>query len=318
MKKSLRIFWISAVSLCCYLLACNSPQKALQTDDPIFRLVSSDKSGLHFANQVLENDTLNYYTFPYLFMGGGVALGDINQDGLSDIFITGNMVPNRLYLNKGNLQFEDISESAGIMGDDRWYTGVSMLDINQDGWLDIYVCVSGKYGPFENQLYINNRDQTFSEGASKYGLNDNSTSIQATSFDYNQDGLLDLFVANYPQLPVSMGRAFYAQKMQQNRPKDSGHLYQNMGNGRFEDVTTKAGLQNFGLTLGVVASDLNQDGWTDLYLSNDFNVPDYLYLNNGDGTFSERLPRQLAILQCLGWGWMRQISIMMVFPIWGR
>ena len=153
-----------------------------------FKEVTASHSGLKFANNILENDTLNYYTFPYLYMGGGVAIGDINNDGLSDVFLTGNMVPNKLYLNKGNLQFEDISEQAGISGDNRWYTGVTMADVNHDGWLDIYLCVSGKHPPFNNQLFINNQDQTFTEKAQAYGIDDESTSIQATFFDFDQDG----------------------------------------------------------------------------------------------------------------------------------
>ena len=254
-----------------------------------FKEVASLHSGLEFANNILENDTLNYYTFPYLYMGGGVAIGDINNDGLSDVFVTGNMVPNRLYLNKGGLKFEDISDEALITGDRRWYTGVTMADVNNDGWLDIYLCVSGRYPPFSNQLYINNKDNTFTEKAHAYGIDDNSTSIQATFFDYDLDGYLDLFVGNYPQIKVSMGNTYYYQKMQENDYTESAHLYKNNGNGTFTDVTKDAGIQNFGLTLGIVATDFNQDGYPDLYVSNDFIVPDYYYQNNGNGTFSEKL-----------------------------
>ena len=197
------------------------------------------------------------------------------------------MTSNKLYLNKGNLQFEDITEKAGVSGDQRWYTGVSIVDINNDGWMDIYLCVSGIYQKPINQLLINNKDNTFSEQALAYGLADASPSIQATFFDYDKDGYLDVFVANYPQLEVSQGNLYYLKFMQKNLPEFSGHLYHNEGNGKFKDVTKVAGLQNFGLTLGIMTADLNQDGWTDLYLSNDFNVPDYLYLNNQDGTFKE-------------------------------
>ena len=252
-----------------------------------FAFVGAEQSGLHFSNDIEESDTLNYYTFPYLYMGGGVAIGDINNDGLQDIYVTGNMVPNKLYLNKGGLQFEDISDQAGVSGDDRWYTGVTMADVNNDGWLDIYVCVSGQYAPFQNQLFINNKDNTFTERAEEYGIDDASTSIQATFFDYDLDGHLDVFVGNYPQIKVSMGNQYYYQKIQANEYEESGHLYKNNGDGTFTDVTIQAGLQNFGLTLGLIASDLNQDGYIDLYLSNDFIVPDYCYLNNGDGTFRE-------------------------------
>ncbi|MEM8969606.1 MAG: VCBS repeat-containing protein, partial [Bacteroidota bacterium] len=262
--------------------------------------MSSSTSGVLFSNNIVENDTLNYFTFPYLYMGGGVSVGDINNDGLTDIYLTGNMVPNRLYLNQGNHQFTDITETAGVAGDDRWYTGATMADVNGDGWLDIYVCVSGKYATTENQLFINNQDNTFSERAAEYGLNDNSPSIQATFFDYDKDGFLDVYVATYPSIPVSLGNQAYQLLINQNKRENSGHLYRNPGSGlspsvtmpespKFRDVTSEAGLQNFSLALGIVASDVNNDRLPDLYISNDFNVPDYLYLNQGDGTFKEQL-----------------------------
>lgn len=267
-----------------------------------FQKIDNNAAGLTFVNSIQENDTLNYYTFPYLYMGGGVAVGDINNDGLQDLFFTGNMSPNRLYLNKGNFQFEDISQSAGVLGDDRWYTGVTMMDINSDGWLDIYLSVSGIYQKPTNQLLVNNGDNTFSEQAERYGLADETASIQATFFDYDKDGHVDVFVGNYPQVNVSMGNEFYYAKMQENLLENSGHLYHNEGNGTFTDATSKAGVQNFGLTLGVVSMDFNQDGWTDLYLSNDFNVPDYLYINNGDGTFKETLKESTGHTAMFGMG----------------
>lgn len=267
-----------------------------------FQKIDNNAAALTFANSINESDTLNYYTFPYLYMGGGVSVGDINNDGLQDLFFTGNMCPNRLYLNKGNFQFEDISQAAGVLGDDRWYTGVTMVDVNTDGWLDIYLSVSGIYQKPTNQLLINNGDNTFSEQAGRYGLADETASIQATFFDYDKDGHVDVFVANYPQINVSMGNQFYQEKMLENLPENSGHLYRNEGNGTFKDVTAKAGVQNFGLTLGVLSIDFNQDGWTDLYLSNDFNVPDYLYINNGDGTFKETLDQSTGHTAMFGMG----------------
>ncbi|MEM9983575.1 MAG: VCBS repeat-containing protein, partial [Bacteroidota bacterium] len=257
------------------------------TQGPLFTSISPEKSQVTFANQITESDTLNYFSFPYLYLGGGVAVGDINNDGLPDLYFTGNQVSNKLYLNQGDFTFEDITLKAGVAGDSRWYSGATMVDINQDGWLDLYLSVSGKFGSTANQLFINQGDNTFTEEAEAYGIADESISIQSTFFDYNQDGFLDLFVANYPVVRVTAGNQYYKDKIDQNRWEDSGHLYENLGDGTFKDVTDSAGLRRFGLTLGLVASDFNQDGWTDLYLSNDFNVPDYLYQNNGDGTFSE-------------------------------
>ncbi len=267
------------------LIACQPQDEKISTH---FSAIDPQSSGISFSNDIIENDTLNYFTFPYLYMGGGVAVGDINNDGLSDLFLTGNMVPNKLYLNQGGNQFADVTEAAGVAGDDRWYTGVTMADVNADGWLDIYVCVSGKYTTTENQLYINNQDNTFSEQAADYGLNDNSPSIQATFFDYDKDGYLDVYVATYPSIPVSLGNQAYQLMMKRNQWKESGHLYRNQRDGTYRDATAEAGVQDFSLALGIVATDVNNDHWPDLYVSNDFNVPDYLYLNQGDGTFAEQ------------------------------
>ena len=252
-----------------------------------FVAVDTALSGVIFSNAIIENDTLNYFSFPYLYLGAGVSVGDINNDGLSDVYFTGNLTPNKLYLNKGNMQFEDITEEAGITGDNRWYSGTTMADVNNDGFLDIYLSVSGKFNTTANQLYINNGDNTFTERAVAYGIADKSISIQSTFFDYDNDGFLDLFVANYPNVLVSKGNKYYKNKMDLNVYEDSGHLYKNNGDGTFSDVTKESGVQNFGLTLGLIATDFNNDGFKDLYLSNDFNVPDYLYQNNGDGTFKE-------------------------------
>ncbi|AWW29575.1 hypothetical protein DN752_05225 [Echinicola strongylocentroti] len=272
--------------LCTVIVSCTRSSSD-KSSAPLFSPVVPQSSNVHFSNDIIENDTLNYFNFPYLYMGGGVAIGDVNGDDLSDIYLTGNQKPNKLYLNQGDFSFKDVSETAGVQGDGRWYTGTLMADFNQDGWLDIYACVSGKSGRTDNQLFINNQDGTFSEMASTYGLDDLGHSIHATTVDFDRDGLLDVFVANYPLVPVSQGNLFYKELMDQNSWEDAGHLYRNLGNGNFQEVTAEAGIQNFGLTLGVMAADFNDDGWDDLYLSNDFNVPDYFYINNQDGTFRE-------------------------------
>ena len=163
---------------------------------------------------LVENDTLNYFTYPYIYMGGGVSTGDINNDGLVDIYFTGNMVDNKLYLNKGNMNFEDITDSSGVKGNNRWYTGTTMIDINNDGLLDIYCSVGGKFNPKNNELYINNGDNTFTELSKEYGIDDIGNSVQATFFDYDKDGDLDLYVANYPPTPFDVPNAYYYYKMQ--------------------------------------------------------------------------------------------------------
>ncbi|MBM1105007.1 VCBS repeat-containing protein [Aurantibacter crassamenti] len=267
-----------------------------------FEIINTSESGIDFSNTIKVSDTFNYNTFPYIYMGGGVGIGDLNNDGLSDVYFTGNMTPNKLYLNKGDMKFEDVALNNIIAGDSRWYTGVTMVDINADGWLDIYVSVSGLGELTQNQLFINNGDMSFSEKAEEFGIADNGNSIQATFFDYDNDGDLDLYVANYPIIPLTMPNDYYYDKMQLRKANESGHLYKNNGEGKFVDVTEESKLLNFGLSLGVVASDFNNDGWQDLYVSNDFNVPDYFYINNGDGTFSEKLKETTRQTSMFGMG----------------
>ncbi|NNE03546.1 MAG: hypothetical protein HKN52_10305, partial [Eudoraea sp.] len=255
---------------------------------PLFTKLSKETTGIDFSNILVENDSLNYFTYSYLYMGGGVSAGDINNDGLNDLFFTGNMVPNRLFLNKGGMKFEDVSEQAGITGDNRWYTGVTMVDINHDGYLDIYCSVGGKFGPRENQLFLNNGDITFSEKAAEYGLDDKGNSVQATFLDYDLDGDLDMYLANYPPTPFDAPNNFYLFKQQFPKPLETDKLYRN-DDLAFTDVTEEAGLKTFGLSLSATVGDINKDGWPDIYVSNDFSTPDYLFINNKNGTFSERV-----------------------------
>ncbi|MEL7147191.1 MAG: FG-GAP-like repeat-containing protein, partial [Bacteroidota bacterium] len=255
---------------------------------PIFRKLNAPEMGISFSNNLTETDTLNYFTYPYIYMGGGVAAGDINNDGLHDLFFTGNMVSNKLYLNKGGLEFEDITEKAGLAGDQRWFTGVTMADVNDDGYLDIYCLVAGQSDPTGNLLYINNGDNTFTESSKKYGLHDLGNSVDASFFDYDLDGDLDVYVANYPVTPFLYNSYDYKARMDRVTDIETDNLYRNDG-GRFTKVTEQAGVKLYSLTLSVTVSDLNNDGWPDFYNSNDFGSPDCLYINNQDGTFTNQI-----------------------------
>ena len=272
-----------------------------ENSDILFTKIESADTGIAFRNELTETHKYNYFTYPYMYLGGGVSIGDINNDGLEDIFFTGNMVPNKLYLNKGNFQFEDISESAGITGDERWFAGTTFVDINNDGYLDIYCSVSGKNPPHNNILYVNNKDNTFSEKATEYGIDHDGQSMQSTFFDYDKDGDLDLYIINYPPTSFIAPVEYYDYMLDNHELKDSDRLLRN-DNGHFTDVTEASGLSNFGLSLGVVASDINNDGYEDLFISNDFNAPDFLFINNQDGTFTNQINTSLQQTSFFGMG----------------
>ena len=260
---------------------------------PVFRLLSPKQTGVTFANTITTNDSVNVQTDPYVYNGGGVAIGDIDNDGLPDIFLTGNMVSSRLYLNKGNMRFQDITESAGVKTH-TWATGATMVDINNDGYLDIYVSVSGLQGSKgkdrANLLFINNGDHTFTEAAARYGIADTGYTTQAVFFDYNGDGYLDLFLLNNSPKDFARGAAdTHPLGARSNSPESWNKLYRNNGDGTFTDVSREAGiLQQVGYGLGVVVADVNGDGWPDIYISNDVAPNDVLYINNGDGTFTDK------------------------------
>ncbi|GAB1307857.1 VCBS repeat-containing protein [Urechidicola sp. KH5] len=267
-----------------------------------FKKLHPDFTGIHFNNALTENDSLNYMSYAYMYMGGGIAVGDINNDGLKDLFFTGNMVSNKLYLNKGNLQFEDISDQAGVAGDNRWFTGVTMADINDDGFMDIYCSVSGKFEPHTNLLYINNGDSTFTEMGKEYGLDESGESVHSTFFDYDLDGDLDVYIGNYPKTHFSVPNSHYLYKMNNISDLETDKLFRNDGNNTFTNVTDEAGVRSFGLTLSTTVGDLNNDGWPDLYVSNDFSTPDYMYINNQDGTFTESVKQSTKHIAFYGMG----------------
>ncbi|MFP2996077.1 FG-GAP-like repeat-containing protein [Spongiivirga sp. MCCC 1A20706] len=281
---------ISLFSLFLFLVFSSCIEEDDQNNEKIFKKLSAQTTGINFTNTLTENDSINYFTYAYIYMGGGVSAGDINNDGLIDLFFTGNMVSNKLYLNKGDLKFEDITETAKVSGDKRWYTGSTMADINGDGYLDIYCSVGGKDGDKKNQLFINNGDNTFIEKSQEYGIADVGNSVQATFFDYDLDGDLDLYVANYPPTPFNAPNSFYRFKQQNLKNVESDRLYRNDGN-TFTNVTRTSGIRNFGLSLSATISDINGDGWPDIYVSNDFSTPDYFFINNQDGTFSESVKK---------------------------
>jgi hypothetical protein len=253
-------------------------------------------SGITFNNSLKYNEELNPYTYRNFFNGGGVALGDINNDGLLDIYFTGNLVDNQLYLNKGNWQFENITESAGVACKNVWSSGVTFVDINYDGLLDIYVCKAGPPSDLSNrhnELFINNGDLTFSEQSKAYGLDINGLSVQANFFDYDKDGDLDCYLLNNSIKAVGN---FDFVKDQRNKPTETGNKLLRNDDNIFIDVTNAANIysSSIGFGLGITVSDYNNDTWPDIFVSNDFFERDYLYINNQDGTFQEDLTNQFG------------------------
>ncbi|MDC6352855.1 MULTISPECIES: VCBS repeat-containing protein [unclassified Robiginitalea] len=255
-----------------------------------FAAPPASDTGIDFVNRLQESNELNILDYLYFYNGGGVAVGDINGDDLPDIYFSGNQVPNRLYLNEGDMKFRDITESAGVAGNSTWNTGVVMADVNADGLLDIYVCAVVGINGFSghNELFINNGDNTFTERASEYGLDFDTFSSNAAFFDYDGDGDLDMYLLNHAvHTQDSYGKA----SLRYQRNYDTGDKLMRNDNGRFTEVSEAAGIYGGinGYGLGLAVSDFNQDGYPDLYVGNDFHEDDYFYLNNGDGTFTESL-----------------------------
>lgn len=274
-----------------------------QSSPTLFNKLSANQTGIDFENALLPENNFDVFRYRNYYNGGGVAIGDVNNDGLPDVYLTSNMNGNRLYLNKGGLKFEDITDQAGVGGTHAWSTGVSMADVNGDGLLDIYVCNSGdiKGSNRENELFINQGNLTFKEKAEDFGLNDNGFSTHAVFFDYDRDGDLDCYVLNNSFRPIS---TLGYRNLRQERDQNGGDkLFKNI-EGRFFDVSESAGIFGsvIGFGLGVTVGDVNNDNWLDLYISNDFYERDYLYINNHDGTFSEKLESYMGHLSMFSMG----------------
>jgi hypothetical protein len=269
----------------------------------LFESLLSSQTGITFKNVLDETPTSNVLTYEYFYNGGGVAVGDINNDGLEDIYFSANMKPNVLYLNQGNMNFKDITLTAGVSSEQGWKTGVTMVDINGDGFLDIYVSHSGKGDPEKrrNKLFINNGDLTFSEQAKAYGLDDPGHSTHATFFDYDLDGDLDMYLLNHN---VTVIREVEFDAVRKTRHPYAGDKFFRNDNGKFVDISARAGIKGspLGFGLGVTVADINQDGWQDIYVSNDYIEPDYLYINNHNGTFTDKMTEYMQHISYFSMG----------------
>ncbi len=290
--KSIKLL-ISSIFI--VLISCDN-SNVEKTTEKLFTKIPSKISGINFKNSIIESEAFHYYQYIYSYNGGGVAAADFNNDGLEDLFFTSNTSENKLYLNKGDFSFEDITKTSGIKKIEGFDAGVSIIDINNDGFLDIYICRAGwfkKNKKYANMLYINNGDLTFTEKAKQYGLNDMNRSIASTFFDYDKDGDIDVYIANSPMVSKGYKSILDLKEIQKNpktiEQKGSDKLYRNDGKGNFKDVSIEAGiLPDLAFGLNPQIGDLNNDGWLDIYVNNDFNMPDFAYINNGDGTFTDK------------------------------
>lgn len=310
MKKTDILFFLGIMTL---FLGCNqnAPNEQVEpATESLFELLDPSETGISFVNELNDDPggVNNILSFPHYYNGSGVAVGDINNDGQPDIFFAANEGPNRLYLNKGNMRFEDITETSGINKQNKyWSTGAVMADVDGDGWLDIYVCQAG-YALYPNprhranMLLINNKDGTFSERAAEFGLDDTNESTSAAFFDYDGDGDLDLYVLNESKYAMVVYEAVFKDlQSKQNLRAASGNLFRNDG-GKFINVTEEAGLLRYGFGLGLVVTDINDDGQPDIYVANDYSVPDFMYINNGDGTFTDRIKEKTQQISFFGMG----------------
>lgn len=276
----------SILGFSCVVSSCTETKKGIST----FKTLSPSQSGISFVNTNLEGASFNILDYLYFYNGGGVASADFNNDGLQDLYFVSNEGENKLYLNKGGLKFQDVTEKAGVAGTGSWKTGVTVVDINGDGYKDIYLCVVADYKGFKgkNQLFINNGNLTFTESAAKYGLDFSGFSTQASFFDYDKDGDLDMMLLTSSVHDTNS----YGDSIQRVKPDHNAgdHLFRN-DNNSFTDVTQGSGIYSsaIGYGLGMSIGDLNNDGWDDIYISNDFFEEDYYYVNQKNGKFSEQI-----------------------------
>ncbi len=274
-----------------------------KTPPPLFEQLLPDKTGIHFSNQIIEDDTFNVLAFEYVYNGGGVGIGDFNNDGLQDVFFTGNMRGNKLYLNRGDFRFEDVTEAAGVAATNRWNSGVAVVDINNDGWLDLYVCAT-TYEPGSrraNSLFINKGNQTtptgsvaFTEMAAEYGIADTSHTTNAAFFDYDNDGDLDLYLV-INQMDKGAVPNNYRQKIVDGTSHRTDKFFRNdfdekSGHAVFTDISKEAGITIEGFGLGINICDINRDGWKDIYITNDYLTNDLFWINSpmADGAAGRR------------------------------
>jgi enediyne biosynthesis protein E4 len=285
------------ITLLCFLVGAQT-----LTAQPLFKALSPTETGISFENTLKETPETNIITYEYYYNGGGVAAADFNNDGFIDLYFTANLAENKLYLNKGNFTFQDITKTAGVGGRKGWKTGVSVADVNNDGFMDMYVCYSGDVLPQyrRNQLFINNGNTpsgawsgTFTDKAKEWGIDDAGHTTHAAFFDMDRDGDLDVFVLNHNVKEFRNFDAAFVKKMVD--PDAGDRLYEN-NNGKFTDITQKAGISSnpLGYGLGINIADVNNDGWADIYVSNDYVEQDYLYINNKNGTFSDVLQQQMG------------------------
>ncbi|MEP6738137.1 MAG: VCBS repeat-containing protein [Chryseolinea sp.] len=263
-------------------------------DSTLFTLIDNEEHGIKFSNTIYENDTINILKLEYVYNGGSVGIGDFNNDGLSDVYLGGNMVQDRLFLNQGDFKFKDVTAESGIAPSNKWRSGIAVADVNGDGWLDIYVCATIRKDSMAraNMLYLNKGNNaagipTFEEQAEKYGIADKGYSSGAAFFDYDNDGDLDLFVLiNIIEKGVP---TTFRPKVDDGTALNADRLYRNNGNETFTNVTKQAGILHEGYGLGLAIADINQDGWQDIYVSNDYIANDILYINNKNGTFTNAI-----------------------------